>query len=298
MMNVLVLGANGMLGHKVLQALRLRFGPTRGTLSTQALPPSLQKVDLLQGDDIILGVNARDLQGLDRILGTIQPAVVVNCIGIIKQRPAAESAVDSIAINSLLPHFIAEACQRWGGRVIHFSTDCVFSGNRGRYTEDDPSDAKDLYGKSKFLGEVATANSLTLRTSIIGRELLHHRSLLEWLFQQNSRKIRGFRKAIYAGVTTNYLAEMVSHIVECLPDLSGLYQIASTPISKFELLKLLRDAYRLDIEIEPDDKFICDRSMLGNRFKAATGCVCPEWPELIQQLSSDPTPYERWLSND
>jgi dTDP-4-dehydrorhamnose reductase len=181
---------------------------------------------------------------------------------------------------------------RWGGRVIHFSTDCVFSGKRGGYTEEDPSDGEDLYGKTKFLGEVAVANALTLRTSIIGRELTEHRSLLDWFLAQNHNTVRGYRRVIYSGVTTNYLAELVASIIQEHPGLHGMYQVASEPISKYNLLSLLRDAYRLDVEIVPDDGEVSDRSMKGDKLLAAIGYRCPPWPVLVRQLAEDDTPYE------
>jgi dTDP-4-dehydrorhamnose reductase len=178
--------------------------------------------------------------------------------------------------------------------VIHFSTDCVFSGSRGGYTEEDAPDATDLYGRSKFLGEVQAPNALTLRTSIIGRELAHHASLLDWFLGNQHGRVRGFRGAIYSGVTTNHLAELVERIVVHHADLTGLYQVASAPISKYDLLLAIRDAYGMDIEITPVDGENSDRSMQGGKLRAAIGYVAPAWPELIAQLAQDPTPYERW----
>ncbi|MGA2988810.1 MAG: sugar nucleotide-binding protein, partial [Terriglobia bacterium] len=147
-----------------------------------------------------------DFNALEATLSALRPDYVVNCVGVIKQRTEAISPIPSITINSLLPHKLAQMAARWGGRIIHFSTDCVFSGKRGWYTEEDPSDAEDLYGRSKFLGEVVVANALTLRTSIIGRELVEHRSLLDWFLAQNHKTVHGYRRVIYSGVTTNYLA--------------------------------------------------------------------------------------------
>ncbi len=218
----------------------------------------------------------------------------MNCIGVIKQRLEAHSPIPSIAINALLPHQLAELCSRWAGRLIHFSTDCVFSGKTGAYREDDFADASDLYGRSKFLGEVTSANSLTLRTSIIGREINHSTSLLEWFIGKNHESVRGFTRAIFSGVTTNWLAETVAHLIENHPALTGLYHVASQPISKYQLLCLLKEKYRLDVEIAADDSFHCDRSLLGDKFVNATGRACPSWPELAAQLAADPTPYDQW----
>jgi dTDP-4-dehydrorhamnose reductase len=292
---IMVLGATGMLGHKLFQRLTEKFPETYCTIRKDPNAEPFCRVPLLHGPKVIPGVNVTDFAALQRTLHELLPDYVVNCVGIIKQRDEASSALPSILVNSLLPHKLAEMVAGWGGRVIHFSTDCVFNGKRGGYVEADDSNADDLYGKSKFLGEVAAENSLTLRTSIIGRELVEHRSLLDWFLSQNRRNVRGFRRVIYSGVTTNYMADLVAKIVGSYPDLHGLYQVVSDAISKYDLLCLLRDAYRLDIEIEPEDQTISDRSMKGDKLRAAIGHRTPPWPELVRQLAEDPTPYERWL---
>jgi dTDP-4-dehydrorhamnose reductase len=292
---IVVLGGAGMLGHKMFQVLRERFPRTFCTIRENLRKPPFNRIELLQGDDVILGVDVTDLAALDAILATLRPEFVVNCVGVIKQRAEAASPIPSIAINSLLPHKLAQMVARWGGRVIHFSTDCVFSGKRGWYTEEDPSDAEDLYGKTKFLGEVATANALTFRTSIIGRELNHHRSLLDWFLAQNNKTIRGYRRVIYSGLTTNHLAELVASIIQNHTGLNGLYQVASEPIPKYNLLCLLREAYQMDMRVEPDDLEVSDRSMTCDRLRDAIGYQCPPWPALVRQLAEDNTPYEEWL---
>ncbi len=289
--NILVLGADGMLGHRMFQRLRARFPGTRATLRTSPRDPRFAGIDLLQGGDIVEGVDAMDEAGLRRQIETLRPGVVVNCIGVIKQRDAAHDAIPSITINALLPHRLQAWLAPWHGRLIHFSTDCVFSGHRGAYREDDLSDAEDLYGKSKFLGEVRHAeNALTLRTSIIGRELFHHRSLLDWFLHQHGT-VRGFTRVIYSGVTTNHLADVVGDVIERHPSLHGLYQVASTPIAKHDLLVLIKDAFRkADITIIPDNKEVSDRSLDGSRFSEATAYVCPPWATLIEELATDSNP--------
>ena len=284
-----------MLGHKMFQVLRGRFQGVLCTTRENVEEKPFDQVELLQGDDVVAGVDVARFDDLRNLLGRLRPRFIVNCVGIVKQRAEAAYPIPSILINSLLPHMLCEMASRWAGRVIHFSTDCVFSGKKGYYSEQDIPDAEDLYGRTKLLGEVTIANALTLRTSIIGRELVEHRSLLDWFLSQNNRTVRGFRKAIYSGVTTNRLADTVAHIVEKRPKLTGLYQVASRPISKFDLLCLLRDVYRLNVEIQPDDTEVCDRSLLGMKFLEATGLACPDWPQLAQQLTADPTPCERWL---
>jgi len=293
-MNILILGGNGMLGHKIFQVLRDREPETWCTIRGRVDDCWMQPIDLFRYGNVIENVEALDFFALERLLEERRPKVVVNCIGVIKQRAEAKDAVPSIAINALLPHKLADLCRRWNGRLIHFSTDCVFSGSKGNYSEQDLSDADDLYGRSKFLGEVTTKNSLTLRTSIIGRELTQFTSLLEWFLSQNHRQVPGYTRAFYSGVTTNYLAELVARIIEEYPKLSGLYQVAGSTISKFELLGLLRDAFRMDVELVAEDRVFCDRSMSGEKFLQATGYRSPEWPELVAQLANDSTPYEQW----
>ena len=289
-----MLGATGMLGHKIFQVLRNRFSDTLCTIRSSTNDESIRRVDLFREKNVIQNVNAHDFPSLQKVLLDLRPQVIVNCIGIIKQRSEAKAAIPSITVNALLPHQLAEICKQWGGRLIHFSTDCVFSGKRGGYVEDDPSDAEDLYGKTKYLGEVATENALTLRTSMIGRELARHESLLEWFLSRNHTKVPGFRRALYSGVTTNHLAEVVGDVIEYHAKLSGLHQVSGHTISKYDLLCLLRDAYHLDIEVVPDEVFFCDRSMKGDKFCQAIDYKCPPWPELALQLASDSTPYENW----
>ena len=287
---VVVLGATGMLGHKVFQQLNQScetVAAIRG--NWDALPEPARQL-LPQARTRTIG-DALDWEMLAQHIDDLRPSVVVNCLGIIKQRKDAASPVPGIAINALLPHRLAQRLAPWNGRLIHFSTDCVFSGRRGAYREEDESDAEDLYGRTKFLGEVIDGNAITLRTSMIGRELSGHRSLLDWFLSQRGRRILGFRRAIYSGITTNEMASVVGKLIGQHPKLSGLFHVVSQPISKHALLLLLHDAYQLDVTIEPSDLNVCDRSMIGERFTAATGWRAPSWPELIRELVRDATPY-------
>jgi dTDP-4-dehydrorhamnose reductase len=291
---ILVLGGTGMLGHKMFQRLRKRFPETYCTIRGSIDDLPVRNIDVFQSGHVLEHRDLADLSALERFFAEHGPQVVVNCVGIIKQRPAAKEAVPSILTNALLPHQLSEICERWGTRLIHFSTDCVFSGQRGDYRESDIADAVDLYGRTKSLGEVDSGNALTLRTSIIGRELVHFQSLLEWFLTQNHRRVAGYRHALFSGLTTNQLADLVGDLIEKHPGLCGLYHVASQTISKFDVLCLLRDAYELDIEILPNDEFFCDRSLRGDKFEAATGYVCPPWRELTAQMANDDTPYEGW----
>ncbi len=294
-MKIIVLGGEGMLGHKMFQVLSARFPGTKCTLFGSVTDPFYRAIPVYTKKNTIGNINAIDLPALKKILEGEKPGFMINCIGIVKQRNEGKAAVPSITINSLLPHLLAEWGMAWGGRLIHFSTDCVFSGKKGNYSEDDPSDAEDLYGKSKYLGEVAGQSALTLRTSIIGRELSHFKSLLEWFLAQKGKKVKGFKRVIYSGVTTNHIAELVGKIISELPKLSGLYQVTAPAISKHDLLSRIRDAYKLDIEIVADDSEVSDRSMNGERFRRATGYKEPAWDDLIALLAGDNTPYDQWL---
>jgi len=293
-MKTLVLGGEGMLGHKMFQTLRGIYPDTCCTIFGKASEPLYGRTGLYESGSVLECVDAMDTVALKQRLSEAKPDYLINCIGIVKQRAEAHAYVPSIAINSLLPHLLAQWAQEWGGRVVHFSTDCVFSGSKGNYSEDDPSDADDLYGKSKFLGEAAGANALTLRTSIIGRELFNFKSMLEWFLSQDGKSCRGFTKVIYSGVTTNYMSGLVARIIAQHPELSGLYQVVSPPITKHELLCAIRDAFGMQVQITPSDGEVSDRSMVGAKFVAATGYSIPEWPELVAELANDPTPYEKW----
>jgi dTDP-4-dehydrorhamnose reductase len=284
-----------MLGHKVFQVLSRIYPETLCTIRGSRTDPAFDAIGITD-NRVVEHVDATELGALDRLLTELRPTVIVNCIGVVKQRLGAE-AIPSITINSLLPHRLAAAAARWGGRVIHFSTDCVFNGSKGNYREEDASDAEDLYGRSKYLGEVASENALTLRTSIIGRELKHHASLLEWFLRQEGGRVRGFTQAWWSGVTTNHLAELVARIIQEYPALSGLYQVSSGKISKYELLLRLRDAFELNIEIEPSSEPFCDRSLQGDRLRRAMGYRCPEWDVLIGELVRDPTSYTKWTDD-
>lgn len=293
---VLVLGGGGMLGHKMFQVLGHRYPDTWCTLRERRNHSPLGQMALFQSAKVVDGLDAANLEALERLVREIRPAVIVNCIGVIKQRPEAQDVIGSITVNALLPHRLARVASEWDGRLIHFSTDCVFSGRKGQYREADDPDPVDLYGRTKLLGEVAAENALTLRTSFIGRELRHGQSLLEWFLAQNHQKVAGYRRVWWSGTTSNHLAEVVGNLIGNGPPLSGLYQLSGVRLSKYDLLLKLRDGLGLDIEVEPSDTVVCDRSLDGGRFAQATGYRAPSWDSLIAQLMSDPTPYDRWGS--
>jgi len=240
---------------------------------------------------VIEGVSADQFNTVADALAQVQPEVVVNCVGIVKQDAAAKDPVAGITVNSLFPHRLAQACSAAKARLIHISTDCVFSGQRGNYSEDNISDAEDLYGRTKALGEVDYGNNLTIRTSMIGRELQGSHGLVEWFLGQQGKTVRGFKRAIFSGFTTNALAKIIGDIIADQQQLRGRWHVAAEAIDKFDLLTQVRDAYELDIEIEPDETFVCDRSLNGERFRKETGIVAPSWPEMIARMRADNTPY-------
>ena len=289
---VLVLGGSGMLGHKLWQVLGQRM-EAYATLRTSEHPAA--RLGLLDPARTILDVAADSADTVERALASAQPQVVVNCIGIVKQVREARDPIPSISINSLFPHRLAALCRAEGVRLIHVSTDCVFSGRTGRYDESDIPDPVDLYGRSKLLGEVDDGACLTVRTSIIGRELAGASGLLEWFLAQQGT-VRGFRRAIFSGLTTEALARILASIVCEHRDLTGIRHVASEPISKHDLLWMLKDAFGSSVDIVPDDEVVCDRSLDGARFEQETGLRAPPWTEMVAQLAADTTPYERLRS--
>lgn len=285
---VLVLGAGGMLGHKLWQHLQDR-GDAWATVRSRAELPSA----LFAGPRVIEGVDAFVFESIERAIAQARPAVVVNCIGVVKQLAAAKDPVTSITINALLPHRLHAACQAAGARLVHISTDCVFSGDKGRYRESDRPDAHDLYGRSKLLGE-ATDGALTLRTSIIGRELRSQSGLVEWFLSQRGKRVQGFTGAIFSGVTTAVLASLITELIDRQAPLEGLFHVAAEPINKYDLLDRLNRAFGARATIEPSDALRIDRSLDGSALTHATGWTAPSWDEMIDRLAADETPYEDW----
>ena len=280
-MTVLVLGASGMLGHALFRSLRHAAVPVRGTVRTSSL------LHHFSDDDrplIHVGLDAERHDNLIRVFDFVRPGVVINCVGVVKQRTDASDALRTIPINALLPHQLAALCAGSGSRLIHISTDCVFSGRTGNYREEDVADATDLYGRSKLLGEVVDSeHAITLRTSIIGHELATRQGLLEWFLSQDGR-VRGFSHAIFSGLPTNELARVLMDHVIPNRNLHGLYHVGAQPISKYDLLTLVKAAYGRATEIVNDPTIRIDRSLSSERFSQATGYMAPPWPALVEQL--------------
>jgi dTDP-4-dehydrorhamnose reductase len=280
-MRVLVMGASGMLGSTVLRVLSEKddwevFGTVRDESVKRFFSAAI-------GERLCAGVDVEQQDSLVRMLDRIRPDVVVNCVGWTKHMPDAEDPLLAIPINALIPHRLAGLCKLAGARLIHVSTDCVFSGEKGGYVEDDVTDARDVYGQSKALGELRYPHAITLRTSFIGHELQSKRSLLEWFLSQQGR-CKGYTRAIFSGLPSVVFAQVLRDVVIAHAELSGLYHLAARPIAKFDLLQMIAGVYGKTIDIVPDDALTIDRSLNAGRFQSATGYVAPGWPEMIRLM--------------
>jgi dTDP-4-dehydrorhamnose reductase len=278
---VLVLGVSGMLGNAVLRLFATSPGFTVfGSMRSAAL---LSRLPAAVRSQVITGVDVENADSLMRLFATVRPQVVVNCVGLVKQLAEADDPLLALPINALLPHRLARLCEVAGARLVHVSTDCVYSGERGGYVESDLPDARDLYGRSKLLGEVDYPTAVTLRTSIIGHELGSAHGLVGWFLAQTQR-VKGYRRAVFSGLPTDELARVIRDHVLPRPALRGTYHVSAEPIDKFELLTLVARAYCKQIEIVPDEVVRIDRSLDSTRFRAATGYTPADWPTLIARM--------------
>lgn len=280
-MKILILGGSGMLGHTLFFELAERGLDVHTTVRSRrviesALPPSLR-------ERLVDGVDVMQFDSLVHAVAQARPDVVINAVGVIRQREDGNDPLTCIELNARFPHRLARLCAATGARVIHISTDCVFDGARGGYVEEDHPTAYDVYGISKYLGELRDPPTLTLRTSIIGHELRGRLSLVEWFLAQEG-EVRGFDKAIYTGLPTCELARVIVEHVLPRPDLAGLYHVASAPISKYLLLSLVAEVYGKKITLHRDDRPAGDKSLVAERFRKATGYVAPGWRELVTSM--------------
>jgi dTDP-4-dehydrorhamnose reductase len=288
---VLILGCNGTLGHKLYQVLSPVCAVT-GTIRGDYR--SIMKYGFYEESRIITGVDAREIVDIDNLIKIAVPDVVLNCIGIVKALEEKSGRRLNIQLNALLPQQLYEICWKRGARLIHISTDCVFSGEKGHYREDDPSDADDDYGKTKYLGEVSGPGALTLRTSFIGRELSGANGLLEWFLAHKGGTVDGYTNAIFSGFPTLHLAWIIADIINNHKDLNGLYHLSSQPISKYKLLTLINQAMRLNIEVKEYPDFHCDRSLDSTRYRRETGFTPLSWERMVEELARDAAQYLKW----
>lgn len=280
-----------MLGYSIFSNLSESseldvFGTVRSIEGLEKYFPS--------SDRILNNVDIKEFEALERTLQQVNPDVVINCIGLIKQHDVSKQHVEAVDINALLPHKIAQLCSSIGAKLIHFSTDCVFDGQLGNYIESDLPSATDLYGKSKCLGEVDYGNHLTLRTSIIGHELKSTVSLVDWFLNQE-HSVKGFSKAVFSGLPTAYVAKVIQDYVLPNKSLSGLYQLSVDPIDKYSLLSKISAVYEKEIEIEKYENFVIDRSLDSSKFRKETGFIPPSWDELIAFMHTD---YNKRYNNE
>lgn len=275
-MKILIFGVTGMLGNAVFNVLSEDKGlQVHGTSRT--------KINSKYSNNILSNVDVDKHDSVVEAFNLVKPDVVINCIGVIKQLGDAKNPLVVLPINSMLPHRLAKLSEACGARFVHYSTDCVFSGRKGNYTEEDVSDCVDLYGKSKFIGEVSYKNSLTLRTSLIGHELNSQNSLVEWFLSQESQ-VKGFTKAVFSGLSAYEHAKVLRDFILPNNALQGLYHLSVNPINKYDLLTLVAKVYGKEIEIIPADDFVIDRSLDGSKFYRATGYVPPSWETIITEM--------------
>jgi dTDP-4-dehydrorhamnose reductase len=279
-MRILVLGGDGMFGHQVFKTLRDSHDV--GVTLHQPLF-TYKQFGLFDETNAFGGIDVCSFESLVEVFSKFKPQAVINAVGFVKQRDNTRETLPNLEINALLPHRVAKLCGISGARLIHISTDCVFSGLNGMRTEADTCAANDLYGRTKYLGEVTGSSCFTIRTSIIGLELLRKRSLVEWFLAQDG-VVKGFRRAIYTGFTTVELSRIVGMLLERFPNAEGLYHVSSEQIDKYSLLCLLRERFGRKIEIVPDDALVIDRSLDSSKFRREFNYMPPSWSDMVAQM--------------
>ena len=278
-MKILILGINGMIGHVLFNYLCLNSNyKTYGTVRINN-----QSVNLFKNNKNVFTISMKKDMEFIRLIDKISPNLIINCLGLVKQNLSDHNYLSTIYINSLLPHRIAKICSKFSIRLINFSTDCVFSGARGNYTEDDIPDPIDFYGRTKLVGEVNYGNVLTIRTSFIGHQINSKYGLLEWFLTQKDN-CKGFVNAIYSGLPTIEIAKILNDHIIFNKKLKGLYQISGNAINKYELLSLINKIYRLNLNIEKEHEVKIDRSLNSKKFEDATGYKPPNWESLIKKM--------------
>lgn len=291
-MNILLLGASGLIGHRIFIELGARSHDVHGLM----LGPveRFSTTGLFNEKNATGGIDLAEFDQLLPVLADRKPEVIINCCGITRRRPEVNNAVRAISVNAILPHKLADWAGEAGARVVHLSTDCVFDGKLGNYDEDAPISGEDQYGRTKGLGELWYDHTVTLRTSFIGQELQHHSELLDWFLGQRGKTIRGFTRAMYSGFSTIQCARMIVDIIENNPDLSGLYNMSmAQPVSKFDLLSMANKAYGIGAEIIPEAEFSKDASLDGSKLRNLIGLKSPSWETMMQELADDRALYGR-----
>lgn len=281
---ILVIGANGMLGGSIHRYFSRKPGvEVLGTVRADANKARMAAAGFA---NVVSGIDVTELSKLKEVIADFKPTLVLNCVGLIKQLAESKKPVPAIEINALLPHRLAELCSLHNARLVHFSTDCVFSGKQGMYKESDIPDATDIYGRSKLLGEVDYAPHVTLRTSIIGHELNSNVSLVDWFLSQ-TESVKGFSKAFFSGLPTVFVAKFVDEYILPNPQVTGLKHLSVNRIDKCSLLQLVKEVYGKQIDITPTEDFCIDRSLDSTMLRTAVGFEPPAWPELIAMMHQE-----------
>lgn len=280
-MKVLILGVSGLLGNSLYRYFsKLQEFHTFGLVRC---PNSVSSFSSELSQNLFFGVDVENFDHFAHAVLKINPDLIINCIGMVKQLSDANDPLKVIPLNSLLPHKLAKLSDEVNARLIHFSTDCVFSGNRGFYAEMDVPDSIDLYGRSKLLGELTYTNTITLRTSIIGHEINSCRSLVDWFLSQRG-VVKGYKKAIFSGLPTVEIGRVLKMYVIPNASLHGLYHLSAGPISKYDLLKLVAEEYEKKIDVVPDSSLVIDRSLNSSLFRNSTGFTPKSWPEMVRDM--------------
>ncbi len=285
-MKILVFGANGMIGHQMWYKLNKEFpGQVYGTVRQSV--QHYEQFKIFDLKYLIPNLDVTDFDKVLQVLDRVKPDVVLNCIGITLRKPEAKNLELCVEVNSLFPQRLDKWAAQHQKRLIHFSTDCVFAGSDGMYSETSIPDAQDIYGKTKFLGEVSGSHSLTLRCPIIGREIDGKTELVEWFLKQKNNKIKGYAKAIYSGITSAEMARQIILIIRKFSNLTGLYQISSEPISKYELLQLLNQISGLGVTIDKDEAYSTNKSLDSKKYRQVTGYVPPLWSAMLTEMMEE-----------
>ena len=294
-MRILVLGGTGLIGNRLTRQLRQNADVYASTRSSLVEMPVLENI--LEPNKWIFGLDATDFQFLESEINRLKPDVVVNCFGVVKHQINSKSAEATILLNSILPWRLSELAEKYDFKLIHLSTDCVFSGETGNYKESSTPDALDLYGRSKILGELNNARDLTLRTSFVGREIKTFANFFEWVQRSHNTKIVGYKRAIYSGLTTQAISEIIEKLIFDFSGLTGLWHVSSEPISKYDLICMLNHSLNLKLDIEPNEEFCCDRSLDSTAFASMTSLVIPNWITMLERYVLEQEWYESILRN-
>jgi dTDP-4-dehydrorhamnose reductase len=285
-MRIFIFGANGMIGHKVYQELKLLFPDTWAIIKKDFI--NIEKFNIYNKQKIICNFDARNFINLENLLDSYKPDIIINAIGLTIRRGVYDSVFNSILINSSFPNFLNEWVNKTNkSKLIHFSTDCVFKGDIGNYLDNSTPDSNDLYGRTKALGEVIGPNTLTIRGSFIGLEIFNHTELLDWVISQNGNTIKGYSKVIYSGITTIRIARIIAFIIVNKIKINGIYNVSSIPISKYELIKLFQTSFNLNINVIKDEGYSSNKNLNSQNFYNLLGMNIPNWSDLILELKND-----------